>query len=936
MKAFYCVGTHWDREWYEPFQEFRMWLVELIDELLDLLDRDPAYKSFHLDGQTVVLEDYLAIRPERRDRLVEMLRQRRLIAGPWYDLPDEWLISGESFVRNLMRGFRVCRQMGVEPMRFAYTPDQFGHIAALPMIMNGFGLRAGICWRGAQNENYPAHFVWVGPDGSRMVTHKILDKGSYGVFDFLVRTPMKKAGFTDESFKKYFDTYIEGEKNRGTGPVILMLDAIDHQRPDPVMPQLLKQLSDRYPDIEFLWESLETYGEELLKHESEFPERSGELREPARDSKRVGHYLIVHTISSRYPIKQRNDQCQAILEKWAEPYALFQKMNCGAGVPPANCCGAGVPPAHSGTGTPAQDLPTLSYLDTAWQYLLRNHPHDSICGCSIDQVYRDMRYRFDQCELIADGVVRRAVARMGGASDKPEAANLVVHNPLPFNRKDVFELAIPFPPDWPSKYIDGLCTAESINRFRIFTEQGRPVPFQLSRIERGIEHKLLREDGRRTTRVGDVYHIAAELELPAAGYTGFRIEQTEDAVRNQGSLMTGVMSASTGELSFTLNANGAGRLSGPSGNSFDGLFAYEDCGDAGDGWTRGQLVNDIVYRSPGSRVTTAIDEDGPLRTVFRVEREFDLPPAIDKKTGGRQDGREPLRMVDLLYVEKDSPCLRVRTSVWNTCCDHRLRVLFPTGLRTAVESFAETPFAVVKRDIEIPVETACWHERVNPEKAFTTFCGVRGDANGLAVLAPWGLHEYEVLQTPDRSLAITLFRSTGKTVNMPSEPDGQLLGLMQFEYLLYPFSGRFNAPQALRMIACCQAGIRTHLADKMPDSRSFVQVKTGDTVVTALKPAEDGAGGVIRLWNPGQTDVRERILLNCRVISAELCNLNEEPLQKIEVGSNGQITVTVPKRGLATVKFQCASARADARLRARIDPQGRRLCGLNGGSTVSR
>ncbi|MCX5772980.1 MAG: hypothetical protein NTZ09_22300, partial [Candidatus Hydrogenedentes bacterium] len=680
----------------------------------------------------------------------------------------------------------------------------------------------GICWRGAQNESYPAHFVWVGPDGSRMVTHKILDKGSYGVFDFLVRTPMKKAGFSDEAFKEYFDTYVEGEKNRGTGPVILMLDAIDHQRPDPIMPQLLKQLSERYPDIEFLWESLETYGEELLKHETEFPERTGELREPARDSKRVGHYLIAHTISSRYPIKQRNDQCQAILEKWAEPCALFQKMAGGQ--------------------------PILSYLDTAWQYLLRNHPHDSICGCSIDQVHRDMRYRFDQCELIADGVVRRAVAQMGGASDKPEAGNLVVHNPLPFNRKDVFELAIPFAPDWPSKFIDGLCTAEWINRFKLFTDKGQPVPFQLSRIERGIEYKVLREDGRRTVRVGDVYHIAAELELPAAGYTGFKIEQTEDAVRNQGSLMTGVMSASTGELSFTLNANGTGRLSGPSGHLFDGLFVYEDCGDSGDGWTRGQLVNDIVYRSPGTRVTTAIDEDGPLRTVFRVEREFDLPPGLDKRTGWRQESRAPLRVVDLLYIEKDSPCLRVKTSVWNTCCDHRLRVVFPTGLKTALESFAETPFAVVEREIEIPVETAHWHERVNPEKPFTTFCGVRDAANGLAVLAPFGLHEYEVLQTHDRSLALTLFRSTGKTVFIPSEPDGQLLGQMEFEYLLYPFSGRFNAPQALRMIASYQAGIRTHFADTMPESRSFVQLKTGDTVVTGFKTAEYGAGGVIRLW----------------------------------------------------------------------------------------
>lgn len=882
MKAFFCVGTHWDREWYEPFQEFRMWLVELIDELIDLLDRDPEYKSFHLDGQTVVLEDYLAIRPERRERLVELLRQGRLIAGPWYDLPDEWLISGESFVRNLMRGFRMCREMGIEPMRFAYTPDQFGHIAALPMIMNGFGLQAGICWRGTQNENYPAHFIWVGPDGSRIVTHKLLDKGSYGVFDFLVRTPMKKAGFTDESYKEFFETYIAGERERGTGPVILMLDAIDHQRPDPIMPQFLKQLSKRYPDIEFQWDSLETFGNELLQHVTEFPERAGELREPARDSKRVGHYLIVHTLSSRYPIKQRNDQCQAMLEKWAEPCALFQKMAGGQ--------------------------PILSYLDTAWQYLLRNHPHDSICGCSLDQVHRDMLYRFDQCELIADGLVRRAIAGLAGASDAPEAANLVVHNPLPFSRKSVVELAVPFASDWPSKYMDGLTTAESINRFKLLTPDGRPVPFQLSRIERGLEQKILREDGRKTTRIGDIYHIAAELELPSAGYAGFRIEPTEDAVRNQGSLMTGVMSASTGQVAFTLNADGTGRLSGPSGTTFDGLFTYEDCGDSGDGWTRGQLVNDIVYRTPGARVSTAIDEDGPLRTVFRVDREFDLPPAMDRKTGWRQDARTPLRIVDRFYIEKDSPCLRVRTRIVNTCNDHRLRVLFPTGFKTAMQSFAETPFAIVQRDIDIPPETATWHERVNPEKAFTSFFGVSSDSEGLAVLAPFGLHEYEVLPTPDRSLALTLFRSTFKTVNTPGEPDGQLLGEMEFEYLLFPFSGPFNAPHALRLMALCQTGVRAHLAEKMPETKSFLRLEPGETVVTAVKPAGDGQGaprtGIIRLWNPGNTPAKEHIILDCRVTSAESCNLNEEPVESIKVDSKGRIPIIVPTRGLATIRFQ--------------------------------
>src|SRR5690606_24401899 len=104
MKAYYCVGTHWDREWYEPFQEFRMWLVETIDDVMRRLETDPQFKSFHLDGQTIMLEDYLAMRPEERERLIGHLKARRLHAGPWYNLPDEWLVSGESLIRNLMKG----------------------------------------------------------------------------------------------------------------------------------------------------------------------------------------------------------------------------------------------------------------------------------------------------------------------------------------------------------------------------------------------------------------------------------------------------------------------------------------------------------------------------------------------------------------------------------------------------------------------------------------------------------------------------------------------------------------------------------------------------------------------------------------------------------------------------------------------------------------
>ncbi|MBN2308760.1 MAG: hypothetical protein JXR94_07310, partial [Candidatus Hydrogenedentes bacterium] len=643
MKAIYCAGTHWDREWYEPFQEFRMWLVEQIDELMDLMEREPEFAYFHLDGQAVVLEDYLQIRPEQRERFLKFLKEGRILAGPWYVLPDEWLISGESFVRNIMKGMRVCRDLGFEPMDFAYTPDQFGHVAALPMIVKGFGLKAGICWRGAQDENYPAQFVWVGPDGSRMVTHKLMDKGGYNAFDAGVRRPVEDAGFSDASFREHFEPYFEAEKQLAPAPVVLMIDAVDHQRAPAAMPRLLRELRERYPDIEFVWGTFPQYADEVLKHIDALPERRGELREPSRDSRRSAQYLIVHTLSSRYPIKQKNDRCQALLEKWAEPYALFQML--------------------------AEGQPTLRYLDLAWEYLIKNHPHDSICGCSIDQVHRDMVYRFEQCEEIGEGVVRRALAQVGGAKTGPGTqATLVVHNPLPFARSGIVDVPVAFGPDWPKRFLDGLATGERVCKFRLLDNEGEQLPFQVSRIERGGLWRGISDRGRTAPVGGDVYHLAVAMDLPPCGHTGIRVEPTDDAVRTFGSMRDDSFMACNGPLGFGVEPNGTGLLGHlASGRVFEELFVYEDCGDAGDGWTRGQLVNDLVVRSPGSRVTTAVAEDGPLRTVFRVEREFDLPREMDRRTYWRSEDRTAMRVTDWITLDRESPVVKVRTRVDNTC-----------------------------------------------------------------------------------------------------------------------------------------------------------------------------------------------------------------------------------------------------------------------------
>ncbi|GMW03777.1 MAG: hypothetical protein AMXMBFR84_49110 [Candidatus Hydrogenedentota bacterium] len=877
MRAFYCVGTHWDREWYETHQEFRMWLVELIDDLMDRLDAHPEFRCFHLDGQAIVIRDYLEARPEQRKRFLKFLSEERIVVGPWFVLPDEWLVSGESLIRNLKIGIRTCRRFGCKPMQFGYTPDQFGHIAAMPMIMNGFGIDTGIVWRGTRDEDYPAQFLWVGPDGSRMCTHKLMDKGSYGPFDSAVRQPVRDAGYTEKAYRKHFDPYINVESERSQTPLVLMLDAMDHQTSDDSMIRVFKDLSNQNPDIDFAWTTLSEYGDALRAYADVLPERTGELRLPVRDAHRGGQYLIAHTLSSRYPLKRQNDRCQSLLERWAEPLMLFQEFK--------------------------GKRPNRRYLNLAWDWLLQNQPHDSICGCSIDQVHKDMEYRFDQCAQIADGIIRRAASATGDAhSDVDLPIHLAVHNPLPHRRIGVFDIDIPFPEDWPAHFIDGLFNAERVFKFDIRDSQGLAVPFQLRSIDHRKVHKRLDRTGRRTTHQGPVYRVAVKLDLPPAGVAGIAVTPSSTATRTSGSLRTGPLSASNGAVSIKINADGTVRVAhGVSGRVYDGLMMYEDCGDSGDGWTYGKVIDDRVIRSAGTRVTTSVEEDGPLRTVFRIDREFDLPSRLGAGTKRRSECTTILRVTDWVGVQLGSPCVHVRTRVENHVQDHRLRVMFPTGIDSPV-SFADSPFAVVSRDILIPEEASEWHERLNPEKPFTHYFGVGDGQEGLAILSPYGLHEYEVTQTPERSLVLTLFRSYGQTVYTSGEPGGQLQGCLEFDYLVYPFAGPRDPVHLARLAAESQTGVLSHVSGQLLREYSYAQIEPYGTVLSALKPAFRGEGGIIRLWNPTPHAVTEKVRFAVDIDYASLCNLNEESIDQLPI-DDGAFFLPVPPFGLATARF---------------------------------
>jgi len=142
MEKFAIIAhTHWDREWYLPYRMFRAQLVAMLDRLLGLMARRPDFPPFMLDGQSILLKDYLAVRPEREGELRRLVSEGRLLVGPFYVHPDELLVGGESLIRNLLQGLALAHRFGL-PMMVGYVADTFGHTPYLPAILRGFGIEA--------------------------------------------------------------------------------------------------------------------------------------------------------------------------------------------------------------------------------------------------------------------------------------------------------------------------------------------------------------------------------------------------------------------------------------------------------------------------------------------------------------------------------------------------------------------------------------------------------------------------------------------------------------------------------------------------------------------------------------------------------------------------------------------------------------------------
>jgi hypothetical protein len=788
-RVHYVLSTHWDREWYQTFQDFRYRLVHLLDRVLEGWEEGELRGPFQTDGQAILLEDYLEVRPERRPAVQELARRGRLVVGPWYALPDEFLVSGESLIRNLALGRAVARSLGGVPSNAGFLCDIFGHNSQMPQIFAGFGIPAGFLWRGT-NLATTRQFRWRGADGTEIPCYRFGHNG-YCTFASDVRPARDPyADRSPQAIRRRLRAFLETEDAQTDAGPLLAFDGCDHLEWDrATYAEVVKEMRRRGGPFEVVHTSLDAYMQEMTPHAAELPTvLEGELREPGCCGTEADQqWLIPGVVSSRVWIKQANAACQALLCQWAEPFSALAHRVAGADYP--------------------QGL-----LDVAWRWLISNHAHDSICGCSIDAVHEDMKYRFAQAQQIGERLARegtRALAAAVAGEPGPDASRVAIFNPLPAPYDGVVELALDIPTDWPSFHYS-MGPFEPTPAFRIHGPGGDEIPYQ--RLGQSLNRSRFRIYSTCFPRAYKVHEVrvALPLAIPALGYVTVEVRRGEAGQPTRHPTRPGLAiserSMANEYLAVTVEGNGSLTLQDRrTGRCYERLLTLEDRADIGDGWNYGAAFNDQAFTSTGCRSTVALVSDGPFMARFRVRTVMELPAAFDFGTMQRAEGWQPLTVDSIVTLRAGAAHVEVETTVHNAVQDHRLRALFPSGAATDTY-LADGPFDAIERPIALRADNYSYREMEVETKPQQTWTAVFDTTGGLAVVSA-GLYESAVLDLPERPIALTLFRGTRRTVFTDGEPAGQLAGELHFRYWIAPLQGEPDRPALFRLGQLLEAGL---------------------------------------------------------------------------------------------------------------------------------
>ncbi|HLO30941.1 MAG TPA: glycoside hydrolase family 38 C-terminal domain-containing protein [Anaerolineales bacterium] len=866
IQCHFISNTHWDREWRYSAQRTRYMLVSMLDMLFDIFDKEPRFQSFHMDSQTLPIQDYLEACPEKEALIKKYVEAGKLVIGPWFCLPDEFIVGGESLIRNLLLGHKIARRFG-PVSKTGYSPFSWGQISQMPQIYQGFGIDVASFYRGINPFVAPkSEWVWEGADGTQIIASRLGARPRYNVW-YVIQRPV------------YWNEQNENNRlmswGRGHGPFRFIdteKSELDYQYAHPIFiyseeniparaEQALREQDPDWstphrfwsaghdsscPDIrevrliedcncalsgraDVFHSTVRAWQDGLRAHRNaDWPVLQGEMRHSQTKGGAAG--LFGWVISSRTYIKQENFKTERLLNSYAEPLAVF-----------ASLLGAPYP---------------QNFIDLAYNWLLQNHGHDTVAGCGRDVISDDAMYRFRQSQEIGTCILERAMIDVAGSIDlsawKTDEMALVVYNPAPFPRTEVISTVIEIPMEWKSK------------NFEITDEQGRTLRTQTTKMISPFYQIVQSPNDVANLFPSSRYQVEVEFkDVPGFGYRTFQVKPVKEIYPKQPkSMLTGPLSMENEYLAVALHANGTIAIEDKvSGQRYDELGYFRDRGEVGSPWEHTPPMEDRIFTTLASNAEITLVKDGELETSFRVKIDWSLPESRAEGNKCRSSHFRNYPIINTVTLRAGQPWLEVSTEVDNTVEDHYLQVCFPTNIQAKCVA-VQGQFDVIERPIA-QGDSIPYTETPMTEHPMNSFVDRSNGSIGLALLNE-GLKAYEAQDDLTSTIALTLIRAyplqicvTQDMLTDYSQMDkgSQCLGKQRFRYAIFPHTGDWEkgkvweaAERFNLAFQACQLGPTKHGTE--PLTKSFLEIEPQGLHISAVKRSEQADGWVIRVFNP--------------------------------------------------------------------------------------
>ena len=824
--------THWDREWYLPYENHHMRLIDLMDGVLEAFD-DPDFKYYWLDGHYLPIEDYLQVRPQNKEKIKNLIEAGKLRLGPWYILQDAFLTSGESNLKNLSLGIKNIKKLG-HPSMIGYFPDTFGNIGQASQILKKAGIDVAYFGRGVKATGFDnvviedftsknSEIYWQSPNGDKTLSVLFANWYANGL----------DIPEDEDELKAYMDKRIADMEKYASTNQLLLMNGCDHSPVQKNIGQIIKKANALYEDYNFIHSNLDLYFKALEEEVGDLDTIKGELRSQATD----GWWTLNSTSSSRYYLKKYNKSLEMRFEEILQPlFTLFVD----------------------------EDAYPQQKLDYFYQELVKNHPHDSICGCSIDSVHdgnlRRFKSVYDGLDYLEDFAKKKIRETTANANNHA----ICIINTLPYKRmKEVLtDIEIDrkfFGIDYPEVYDE--LAGKAVPALKLVDEDGKEIPAEITYLGTGFGY-ILPDDKFRKPYFANRVRVRFILKLKAFEKKILRL------VSGKSSFTSREINEKTIENDFyklEINDNASLNIyDKSSGLTFKNVLAIEDTGDIG---------NEYIYRqsTDGARILGGKLIDQKIirendKTIIRLRESFTLPKAAEDKLLAEQirlndiTQRRANRSSDLIEMtidkeitlyDKNIP-LKVKISLKNLAKDHRMRLLFGHNIETD-KVYAESIFECVERDA-YPPQT--WK---NPDYSqnFNRYVQVMDKGKKGFGVSAVGPAEYEMVR--GEGLYITLFRSVGELGDwgyFPT-PDAQLikddLSEMTFDFYFAGFTNDFdkNRQDILQArVDFVSLGLDKNEIEKK--DTNLPQIDLGDNLFSTLYRNEKNEP-ILRVYNPGES-----------------------------------------------------------------------------------